>query len=104
MWEQANGAVPDGWHVDHLCSNTKCIRLDHLEAVPAVENVRRSRATKLTAQNVAEIRSRYNAEKDARASVGLRRVRKNWRAALAREFGVTPDNIKAIVTGRSWAV
>lgn len=37
------GEIPDGLHIDHLCSNTLCVWPDHLEAVTAQENNRRSR-------------------------------------------------------------
>ncbi len=36
------GPIPDGYEVDHLCRNTRCIRPDHLEAVTSRENWRRS--------------------------------------------------------------
>lgn len=33
--------IPKGFHVDHLCRNTRCVRPEHLEAVPPVVNIRR---------------------------------------------------------------
>lgn len=41
VYEQAHGPVPDGWVVDHLCRNKRCVSLEHLEAVPVGENNRR---------------------------------------------------------------
>ena len=35
------GSVPDGLHLDHLCRNPLCVNPDHLEPVPAKENVLR---------------------------------------------------------------
>jgi HNH endonuclease/T5orf172 domain len=39
------GPVPEGWHVDHVrdrgCVNRDCVWWEHLEAVPARENLRR---------------------------------------------------------------
>lgn len=35
------GAVPDGWVVDHLCREPRCINPLHLEAVLTRENTRR---------------------------------------------------------------
>lgn len=35
------GPVPDGLELDHLCRNTSCVRLSHLEPVTKAENVRR---------------------------------------------------------------
>lgn len=102
VYEQAHGPIPAGYEVDHLCGNYKCIRLDHLEAVTKAENVRRSRATKLTVRDVAEIRSRYSSHLANRIRSGWKRVAKGWRSALAAEYGVCPDNVKAIIVGRSW--
>jgi hypothetical protein len=35
--------IPDGLHVDHLCSVRNCLNPEHLEAVSVAENNRRSR-------------------------------------------------------------
>ena len=40
-WELANGPVPEGFELDHLCRNRACLNLDHLEIVTRRENVRR---------------------------------------------------------------
>ena len=41
VYEGLFGPLPDGWEVDHLCSNKLCVNPQHLEAVPKAENVRR---------------------------------------------------------------
>jgi hypothetical protein len=41
-WEFANGPVPAGLEIDHLCRNRACVRPDHLEPVTHAENVRRA--------------------------------------------------------------
>lgn len=33
-WARANGPVPRGHQVDHLCGNSRCVNPEHLEAVP----------------------------------------------------------------------
>lgn len=40
-YELTIGPIPDGLSIDHLCRNTRCVRPDHLEAVPIGVNVLR---------------------------------------------------------------
>ncbi len=40
-WELANGPIPDGLELDHLCSVRACLRLSDLELVTHHENVLR---------------------------------------------------------------
>lgn len=40
-WELANGPVPDGLHLDHICRNRACVRPDHLEPVTMQMNILR---------------------------------------------------------------
>jgi hypothetical protein len=43
-WIQANGPIPDGMQLDHLCRNPRCCNPDHLEVVTNRENFVRSMA------------------------------------------------------------
>jgi len=29
-WEEANGTIPEGYEIDHMCKNRACCNLDHL--------------------------------------------------------------------------
>lgn len=44
MFEIANGAIPPGKQVDHLCRNRLCCNPNHLEAVSPRENTLRGEA------------------------------------------------------------
>lgn len=41
-YADANGSIPDGLTIDHLCRNRRCVNPEHLEAVTRRENTMRS--------------------------------------------------------------
>lgn len=43
-WQAANGPVPEGLQIDHLCRNRACVNPAHLEPVTQQENIRRGTA------------------------------------------------------------
>lgn len=45
-YELANGPIPDGLQLDHLCRNRSCCNPDHLEAVTSSENTARGWAAR----------------------------------------------------------
>lgn len=45
-WVDANGPVPQGLELDHLCRVTHCVNPAHLEPVTRAENIRRGYAAK----------------------------------------------------------
>lgn len=50
-WELANGPTPTGMTLDHLCRNTGCVRVEHLEVVTRRENMRRAVAARTHCRN-----------------------------------------------------
>lgn len=40
-YELANGPIPEGLEIDHLCAVKDCVNPEHLEAVTHAENMRR---------------------------------------------------------------
>jgi hypothetical protein len=102
-WEVMRGPIPDGLHVLHSCDNPACVNPKHLFLGTPADNLadmtakgRRARkgpagernaASKLTASQVEEIRSRF--------------VRGN-RSELAKEFGVTVGHINKVARGYQW--
>ena len=37
-WEKANGPIPDGMVVDHMCWNRACVNVEHLRVVTVAQN------------------------------------------------------------------
>lgn len=40
-WEDANGPIPSGMTIDHLCRNRSCVNVQHMEVVTRAENNKR---------------------------------------------------------------
>lgn len=57
FFELKYGPVTPGLDLDHLCRVVDCVNPDHLEPVTHAENVRRGANTKLSRQQVEEIRA-----------------------------------------------
>lgn len=85
FWIEANGPVPDGLELDHLCEIPQCVNPAHLEPVTHTENIRRGKLAKLTAENVRMIRS-------SPLPLGV----------LARATGVSTTHVKRVLAGVVW--
>lgn len=97
------GPIPTGMVIRHTCDNPACINPAHLIPGTQLENVadmfergRENRAkgehaskAKLTAEQVAEARSRY-----IRGSYG------HGASVLAKEYGVSKASMRAILAGK----
>lgn len=91
VFQMFNGWLPNSAVLDHLCRNRACVNPTHLEIVSQSENCRRGRATKLTAQQVSEIKSL------------LVNAKQGDRKRIAERFGVSPGLISDIRYGRAWS-
>lgn len=81
-WEEANGPVPDGLYIDHLCRVRACVRVDHMELVTHAENVRRGSVARAAAAPTDP-----NGLRALRVAHGLTQKR------LAEIVGVSPGTI-----------
>lgn len=101
-YEQNFGPIPPGLSVLHRCDSPPCVNPSHLFLGTQVDNMRDSAAkgrqghpgekngrAKLTAANVAAIRA---------AATG----RYGERSELARQYGISSNQIGLILDGRSW--
>jgi len=86
MWEQRNGPVPEGKELDHTCKNPRCCNPDHLEPVTNQINVYRGKSTKLTTEQVEEIRRL--------GTTGL------THKEIAQRFNVDRSNVTGIIAGK----
>ena len=41
-WEYTMGPVPEGYTLDHVCKNHRCVNVAHLRILPNYENARRT--------------------------------------------------------------
>lgn len=71
-YEKYKGPIPRNLQIDHLCRNRRCVNPNHLEAVTARENTRRSPRTKLTEEDIHEIQRLRNVERLAVAVIASR--------------------------------
>jgi hypothetical protein len=84
-YKREHGEIPEGLQIDHLCRERACVNPDHLEAVTPQENTHRGNGTKLTKEEVKEIR-----DSDDPQSV------------LADRYGVSQGHISRIKAGLTW--
>lgn len=87
--QRFKGPIPDGFDIDHLCRNHRCVNPDHLEAVPHQINNCRGLRAKLSPDVVKEM-------------VRQRSLGKSYRA-IGRMFTVNNATVWRAVNAESWS-
>jgi hypothetical protein len=88
-WEKVHGPVPAGLQLHHLCEVKRCMNPDHLQLMTAAEHTRIGPLTKLTPDDVLEIRRLL--------SDGVRN------SQIARMYGLDRSTVSNIKTRKLWA-
>jgi hypothetical protein len=89
-WELANGPIPEGLTIDHLCYNPPCVNPSHMEPVTMSENARRVRANQHKGKTHCHRGHEFTPENTSLLPKGRRQCRActrlttNRRRALAR--------------------
>ena len=84
-----NGSIPTGLQLDHLCRTPSCVNPEHLEPTTNAVNSQRGSNTKLTPNDVLEIRRLVAEGLQSRKEIGAR-------------FGVTYATVTFIHLRKTW--
>lgn len=87
-WIDFFGEVPDDTVVHHVCGDRRCVNPGHLRAISYRESVRQGAVTKLDRAKVSVIRGLHC------EGFSMKEL-----AALLK---CTPQNIRAIIDGKTW--
>jgi hypothetical protein len=90
-YEQGKGPIPEGAQLLQLCGLRACINPDHQEPVSYTERVRRSGVTKLTKEQVENIR------REAQDTGFYEKVR------IAEKRGITFQHLYGTLKRINWA-
>jgi len=105
-WEYANGPIPDGLMVLHRCYNPPCCNPAHLFLGTALDN-NRDREAKGRGVNVRPFGSGAANPQARLTEAQVREIRRlvgsMSNGAIGRRFGVAPQTVSKIATGKRWA-
>lgn len=84
-YELLIGPIPDGLQIDHLCRNTSCVNVDHLEPVTPAENKRRAKRERCPKGHGYTGENTYVAKDGSRSCRTCHREQANARARAKAE-------------------
>ena len=93
VWEQINGAIPEGMFVCHTCDNPACVRPNHLFLGTPGDNSR---------DMVLKGRACFKLTKEQAKEALERRQQGEEYKSIGRSYGVTGAAISALVRGKTW--
>ncbi len=88
-WEREHGPVPVGLELHHLCGVPACVNPEHLRPLTRAEHIRSDGRSKLTREQVDEIKELYQR-------------REATQLQLATRYGVSQVHVSSIVRDKAW--
>ena len=107
-WVRANGPIPDGLVVRHLCHNKRCVSIDHLAIGTQADNIADSVADGRMNRPFGHDRTvgaRHGMAKlddDTVRDIVRRLADGESQRLIARDVGVSQATISMIATGKRW--
>lgn len=106
FYERANGPVPNGLVLDHLCRTPLCVNPDHLEPVTIAENTRRGNLPVITLEDAEAIRREaaafFAAHPLNTQGKPRRRFPQGVLGEMAERYGCSKTTIGNVIAGRAW--
>src|SRR5215472_1824648 len=96
-WIDAHGPIPEGLDVLHACDNPPCRNVEHLFLGTHAENMADRNAKGRQARG-----ERMGGAKLSEAQVFAIRVDDRAQSVIGADYGVSPETISNIKTGRTW--
>lgn len=102
-WERANGEIPEGMLVCHVCDNRRCVNPDHLFIGSAKDNIQDA-AAKGRLHHQVDVATSTKAKLSWDAVAAIKKDREDGMSGplLAKKYGVGNSTIYAILNGKTW--
>lgn len=101
-WQEANGPIPEGMVVMHLCDNRPCVNVEHLRLGTQADNMRDAKEKGRLKSAHGSLSSRARLSDKGVIDIRRRRLAGETCAALAAEYGVSAKQISVVSRGVQW--